>query len=228
MTLDEVWTQLEVDLEWRHSELRLLSNTLAPLREDERSRLRRAMLVMLYAHLEGFCKVALTTYVKVINRAAPTCQQVQESIAAASFEDVFHALTYGDKKGKVFASPPPGDPKLLAFSRHRDFFAELTSLMERPVNLPESVVNTEDNLGADALRRNLFRLGFSSDAMSEYYIALDELKNRRNNIAHGADDSPIKDPIFEGLRKSVFEVMDLLTLAIIEAVEHRSFLRSKI
>ena len=92
MTLDEVWTQLEVDLEWRHSELRLLSNTLAPLREDERSRLRRAMLVMLYAHLEGFCKVALTTYVKVINRAAPTCRQVQESIAAASFEDVFHAL----------------------------------------------------------------------------------------------------------------------------------------
>jgi len=227
MTLGDVWTELESDMEWRQSEMRLLSNSLRQLNQQaDKDRFRRVMVVMLYAHVEGFCKVALSTYVQVINRAAPPCRDVTECIAAASFHDVFHALVYGDKKGRVFQAPPPADEKLLMFARHRDFLVEFASLSARPICVPENVVNTEDNLGSEVLRRNLFRLGFPVDLLEAYEVALEELRNRRNGIAHGSDDSTVRDKSFEPLRKAVFDTMDDLTLAIVVAVERRHFLRS--
>jgi hypothetical protein len=184
------------------------------------------MIVMLYAHVEGFSKVALSTYVQAINRAAPSHKDVADCIAAASFDEVFHALEFGDEKCKVFSTPPPTDKKLLRFARQRDFFAEFSGLTIKPIAVPETVVNTEDNLGATVLRRNLFRLGLPVNLLQHHEPNLDELKNRRNNIAHGSDDSLVRDVDYERLRRSAFELMDELTLAIVGAVEHQQFLRA--
>lgn len=227
MTIDEVWAQLENDMAWRQAELRLLSNLEASLKRDaDRAQLRRAQLVMLYAHAEGFCKIAFLTYVNAVNKAGVSCSAASESLVAAAFEDVFHAITFGDPKQKVFHRPSPDDQKLRVFARQRDFIAELPHLLARKLVLPESIVDTESNLSSHVVKRNLFRLGFSQDLLNTYHSELDELVNRRNNIAHGFDSDPVKGSDYERLRKAVFQAMDEMTLIVVSAVEKTHFTRT--
>lgn len=227
MTMDEVWAQLENDMAWRQDELRRLSNLQNALRSDaQRSQFRRALVVMLYAHVEGFCKIALLTYINAVNNTSIVCQHATDPLVAAAFSDVFHALAYGDPKRKVFSLPPHSDTKLAVLARQREFVAELPSLLGQPLRIPASAVNTEDNLSSHVVKRNLYRLGFPEDMLSSYYTDLDELVHRRNNIAHGADSSPVKEMDYERLRKSVFQVMDELALNIAAAVENGAFRRT--
>jgi hypothetical protein len=112
------------------------------------------------------------------------------------------------------------------FARQREFFAELAQLLNRPISIPDTVVNTESNLGSLALRRNLFRLGFAANLFEHHEAALDELVNRRNNIAHGIDPSTVREVDYERLKKVTFEAMDEITLAIVGAVERQQHLRT--
>jgi len=227
MTVDEVWAQLETDMAWRQDELRALSNLQTTMKRDtERGRLRRALLVMLYAHAEGFCKIAFLTYVNAVNKAAMSCSAAIEPLVAAAFTDVFHALTHGDPNRKVFQLPPPADNKLAIFARQREFITELPRLLARTLALPDTAVNTEDNLSSHVVKRNLYRLGFPEDLLSNYHAELDELVKRRNDIAHGADSDPVKESDYERLRKAVFQAMDELTLSVVAAVENTSFRRT--
>jgi hypothetical protein len=225
MRIETIWAELEQDLAWRHDELRLLSNTMSSLRrEGERDRFRRAQLVMLYAHVEGFCKVAFLIYIKAINQSGTPISSISDELVASAFDDLFHALQFGDQKGKVFSSKLPADPKLHIVARRRDFIAEYENILRRRILLPDSTVNTESNLGSTVMRRNLFRLGFSEDRMAEYDQSLDELVNRRNNIAHGSDDSIVKATDYDRLQKSVFRAMDELALVIVDAIDQSSYL----
>lgn len=229
MNLDDIWAQLETDLSWRQEEIRLLSNSLSGLtRETDRERARRAQLVMLYAHIEGFSKVALLTYVKAINDQGLKSRELTESLVASSFEDVFHALKYGDSKGKVFATPLPTDEHLHIFCRRRDLIVELENLLNRRAQLEDDVVDTESNLNSKVLRRNLFRLGFPVDMLLDYEEDLNTLANRRHNIAHGVDPSPVKSRVYEELQKAAFQFMDELTLNIVGAIETSRYLRTAV
>ncbi len=227
MNIESVWAQLEMELSWRRAEMRLLSNSRNALRiEVDRDRFRRAQLVMLYAHVEGFCKVALLIYVKAVNNTKIRRLSACDELVASSLHELFHALEFGDKKGKIFRSPAPSDEKMLLLSRRRDFVRELDSLMRQPLSVPEAVVSMEDNLNSTVLRKSLFRLGFSTDLMESYEESLNELVRRRNNIAHGIDDANVRAADYDRLEKAVFASMDLMVLAIIEALEKESYLRS--
>lgn len=227
MTLEDLWAQLEAELSWRQEELRLLSNTISKLpKVDDRDFLRRSQLVMLYAHAEGFCKVALSIYVKAINDQGLKCSDAQEGLVASALADVFHAIAHGDKKGKVFQTPLPDDEGLYVFCRQRDFIGSLDDLMHRPLMIPDEVVNTESNLSSKVLRRNLFRLGFASDLVDSYHSDLNELAHRRHGIAHGIEVGPVSVAIYERLQGAAFRMMDELALQIVEAVETSRFLRT--
>src|SRR4029077_14811690 len=92
MTLEDLWAQLESDLQWRQEELRLLSNGVAQIRgTSDQDRARRAQFVMLYAHTEGFSKIALSTYVRAINDLELAAYKVSENVVASAFADIFHA-----------------------------------------------------------------------------------------------------------------------------------------
>jgi hypothetical protein len=225
MKIESIWAELEQDLAWRHDELRLLSNTRNSLkREVERDRFRRAQLVMLYAHVEGFCKLAFLIYIKAINTSGTSTSSASNELVASAFSDLFHALQHGDEKGKVFSSKLPTDPKLHIVARRRDFVAEYDAILRRRIEIPDTAVNTESNLGSIVMRRNLFRLGFPEDRMAEYDQSLDELVNRRNNIAHGSDDAIVKATDYDRLQRTVFRAMDELALVIVEAIDQSSYL----
>jgi hypothetical protein len=229
MKVGDIWAQLESDLDWRHEEMRLLSNSVATLtREADRDLARRAQLVMLYAHIEGFSKVALSTYVRAINDLGLKCRDVNENIVASAFVDIFHGVRFGDPKGKVFKRVLPEDAGLHIFSRQCEFVAEVGSLMNRAVSVPDGAVDTESNLDSKVLRRNLFRLGFPVGRFASYEEDLDELVYRRHSIAHGDDFNPVRRDLYERLQRAAFHFMDELTLSIVESVESSEYLRKPV
>lgn len=117
----------------------------------------------------------------------------------------------------------PADEKLWVVARPHDFMGKLSSLLARTVKLSDAVVNTEDNLSADVLRRNLFRLGFAVNQFDHFGVILDELRNRRNNIVHGSDSSVVRAVDYERLRQAAFGFMDEVTLAIIDTLENERY-----
>lgn len=227
MTIDGVWAQLEQELLWRQQEIRLLSNTRSAIRaEGDRDRFRRAQIVMLYAHAEGFCKVALLTYLKAVNARKIARSSACDELIASSLANLFHALEFGDRKGNVFRTPVPTDEKMLLLFRRRDFVREYESVMASPLLLPDETVNLQDNLNSTVLRKSLFRLGFPADLMAPYEVELNELVNRRNDIAHGLYDTVVRAADYDRLERNVLSAMDHMVLSIIEALERESYFRT--
>src|SRR5215218_4504030 len=98
MNIAQLWAQIEEDLMWRQDEIRFFQNQLETIKsEEDRDRFRRALVLLLYAHFEGFCKFALTLYASV-NSSGITCGEATPAIAAASMSDLFRALNNPDKK----------------------------------------------------------------------------------------------------------------------------------
>jgi len=201
----DVRTQLEAEWTWRSDELRFLHNQLSILAsEDEKERFRRSLVVMLYAHLEGFCKMAFTIYVDALNGEGLTLADVTDILGAAAMADVFDALANRDKKNDVFRTSLPTDEKLHALARRKDFLAEFNQFKTRPLRIDaDTVVNTESNLKPAVLKKLLFVVGLDPALSGPWEGSLHKLLNRRNGIAHGSERTGVGDNLYRDLETTV-------------------------
>ncbi len=70
---DDIFQDLEADRRQREAELRLIENIAARTAiEAERDMLFRSLVLLAYAHFEGFCKFALLAYAGAVSLA--TCR----------------------------------------------------------------------------------------------------------------------------------------------------------
>lgn len=216
MTSDQLHAELETDRAWREEELRFLQNRCKDLSEADKEKYLRALILMVYAHVEGFTKFALLGYVRCINSKGLSCAEVEASIAAASLREVFLALQNPDKKYPLF-NEVPDDSALHRFAREREFLLRTSDVFSKPVNLPDSVVNTESNLWPIVLKKNLFRLGLPHEQFAHLEGNLSMLVNTRNEIGHGAFPKPIKWSLYEKLRNASLKVMSDLQATLFTA-----------
>ncbi|BFM40527.1 MAE_28990/MAE_18760 family HEPN-like nuclease [Synechocystis sp. LKSZ1] len=149
------------------------------------------------------------------------------AIAAASLSDLFNTLRNPEKKCPEFQRTLPDDAELHLFARDREFIEQTTSFDNRPVQIPERVVNAEANLKPVVLRKILYRLGFSHDQLSNVEGEIHRLLNYRNKIAHGESSSGINLDEYLALREATFKIMDEVKRLIIEAIQNRHYLRQE-
>jgi hypothetical protein len=64
--------------------------------KEAQESLRRALIVMLYAHLEGYAKFSLEQYAEVINRAGLTVREGRKQLAAACLAEKFKSYRAPD------------------------------------------------------------------------------------------------------------------------------------
>ncbi|MEI3612495.1 MAE_28990/MAE_18760 family HEPN-like nuclease [Pseudogracilibacillus sp. SO30301A] len=125
----DIRAQLEEELTWRRDEIRLLHNQLGYVLEDDQKRFRKALIVMLYSHFEGFCSTAFQIYIKAINEEALKRKQLNNNLAANSFADVFKAYENPHLKTKeyrkIFKNDPPEEKAIEKFSRQIYFVENL-------------------------------------------------------------------------------------------------------
>jgi hypothetical protein len=227
VSIPDFRAQLELERTWRQDEIRFFQNRGADLeKEEEKEQYRRVLVLLLYAHFEGFCKFALTLYVNAVNQEAITCAEATHAIAAASLADVFRALRNPDSKCEEFRNIAPEDTKLHRFARDREFVERAMDLSRRRVTIPQDVVDTESNLKPVVLRKNLFRLGFSHNLFAQFDGGIDQLLGYRNRIAHGDSKSGIKLSTYEQLRESVITIMAGVTLEVMAALQEKRYLRN--
>jgi hypothetical protein len=227
MELTEFRTQLEAEFEWRSAEMRFFHNLCESIPAiDQREQFRRALVLLLYSHFEGYCKFALALYVCAINSSGLLCNQANTAIVAATLHDVFVKLRDPTRKAPEFRSKLPDDSKLHRFALDREFIERTEEIMSRPVAIPENAVNTESNLKPIVLRKNLFRLGLPHDQFASFEGTIDKLLEFRNKIAHGETKAGVKQDVYEGLKESAFRVMSGITVGITKAVDEKWFQRA--
>lgn len=227
MNLSQVRAELEDERTWRKDEVRFLLNRLGDLQlEAEKDRYRRAVLLLLYAHFEGFCKNALLIYIRAINDEHLLCGSVVPALVAATCHEILLALADHNRKSDFFRTGAPDDTKLHFAWRSQFFLTRLPEVLKTEVSIPENVVDTESNLWPIVLRKNLFKLGFDYDAFSKYEGTITQLLNRRNNIAHGLDRDGIDAAKFSSLQNDVYEVMDSVLVLIMRSLLNKTYLAS--
>jgi hypothetical protein len=226
MNIPQLWAEIEEDFSWRRDELRFFQNLLRKVEsEEEQERFRRALVLLLYAHFEGFCKFALTLYVDSVNNAGITCAEATFAIAAASLSDLFKALRNPETKIPEFRHALPNDASLHRFGREREFVERTTEFAARPVNLGDDVVDTESNLKPLVLRKNLYRLGFPPDQFAQYEGNIHHLLEYRNKISHGEMQAGLKRDKYDALSSAVFTVMEEMKRQVMNALQMRAYLR---
>lgn len=223
--MGDIRAELEADLEWRQRELRFFQNHGSSLDEQDLLQYRRALILFLYAHLEGFCKLAFSLYVRAVNESGTLCSEASYAIATASLSDVFRALSNPKRKSEYFRRQLPDDSKLHRFAREVEFVERVSEISGRPVSIPDTVVDTESNLKPVVLQKILFRLGFQHDKFDHLRADMDRLLNYRNNIAHGSMRAGIEPKTYDSVKKSVLGIMEEIRLGIIDAIQNRSYLR---
>lgn len=160
--------QIQVDLDWRESELALLRKQLVQAKgKSIETALLRANLAMIYAHYEGFCKFALGVYIDALDQIGYKRGQLKWAIAAG---------TLGNFHEELKKIPDPGE----FFTK---IFLELESKLDEKASFarPDHVAN----LWPDTLLKWLTRLGLDRNEVEAHRAKLERLVNNRNQIAHG-------------------------------------------
>lgn len=226
MKLDELWAEIEAEQEWRQAEMRFFQNQLVHIpSEAEQDKFRRALILLLYAHFEGFSKFVFTLYINAINSEGVSCEQANYAIAAASLNDVFKALRDPQSKCSEFKDKLPDDSELHRFARDREFMQRSKELEKRKISISDAVVDTESNLKPIILRKILYRLGFRHDQFESIEGKIHCLLNRRNGIGHGESKDGIPLGKYNELRDAAYEIMDGIKSGVMNALQERHYLR---
>lgn len=230
MNIEEVRAQLEEELTWRLNEIRFFQNQLSYIRKvEEKNRYRKALVVMLYSHFEGFCKIALSIYATTINQESLVCSGVTDEIVAASLAAVFYDFENTDRKSDIFKRDLPDDTRLYRFARQVELISILEKIWALPVNIPvDFVVATEANLKPAVMRKILYRLGLPHDAFKDNEGKIHSLLNYRNNISHGTIKDGINEITYQGIHTATIEIMSSLIKILMGALSSAKYLRASV
>lgn len=223
MTSDDLRAQLEEDRTSRADEIRRLRNLMAHMDDAGKDEFRRTLVIMTYAHFEGFCKTALQSYVLSVNALKLTSSRASPEIVAASWCKRFTRLENPNNKCEIFRRMLPDDTELHRFARRRDFVSELPDFMSTVVNVPDDIIAMEGNLTPIVLKKNLFRLGLNHSLADSMKSELNELLNRRNGICHGADRKPVSDVEYKRIADAAEVVMEEVMLTVVDGFSKRLF-----
>ena len=196
MTIEQLREEMEYELTWRTDELRMLKNNLSLIFKDEdKNKYRKSLIVMLYAHFEGFTKTCFNSYVSFINAQKLKRYYIEEKpeLIASCMNDIFKAYDDKDRKNKVFKRQLPDDKKLHATYRRADLISQFNNFLTEEVYIKDDVIKTDSNLKSHVLSRNLYYVGINPSCFNAFSDDIDNLVNLRNGIAHGSDKSGIDE-----------------------------------
>lgn len=224
MQLEEIRAEMEEELTWRQREIVFLKNVMVGItKEEDKERYRKSLIVMLYAHFEGFCKTCLLIYVKAINDLNLTRKEANDSLVASSKEGIFNGYDNLDKKCKIFKRELPNDTDLHRFYRRTDLVVQFNEFLEQKLVIADNVINTESNLWYHVLKKNLFKLGIDYTVFDQYQSSINALVNKRNSIAHGSEKFGIAESEYKKIQDDIIETMNNIIKILMKNLKDESF-----
>lgn len=224
MNLDDLRTELEGALTWRIVEYTSLKNLLKV--QGNKIPVIKTLIVMLYAHFEGFVKDSLELYVEYINSTGKELSCFINSIVVASLHKTFNSYEDKNRKCKLFKNDAPVEDYLHTFFRRKEFSdAFTTDYLRLKVKIGSDVINTKSNLAYRVLQENLYKLGLDYNFFHDRNVEIDRLLNLRNSVAHGSQKEPIDFIEYNKLEKTILKNMEELLVFVYDAAKDCIFLK---
>lgn len=222
---DEAYEDIEEDRAVREAEVRLIERYYnAAVSANERTMLARSLVLLTYAHVEGFTKFALQTYISVINGMKIPCYKATLPLAAATLSSVFAALRDVNARHSVFRDLP-SDHDIHLQQRNVDFIEKYDTIMAQVVDIPDSAIEAATNLNSRMLKRALFKMGLSLPELEPYHGTIDRLLGERNAIAHGDRIHVPKPEAIADYLHTTFKLMLLIQQEIYGALNDETYYR---
>jgi len=194
-TLEELSDCLTSDLAWRKKELSLL---LSAARSNKggmahREAMIRSAITVLYAHWEGFIKLAATSYLDFVSRRRLRYEELQDSLCLLAIRSEFRLAAGSDKFSRLMAIA--------------NFFL---NRQKETSNLPvDTAISTRSNLSSIVLKELVSILSLDYDPYETKEKLIDRsLLYYRNNIAHGRELYPSLE-LLEELYSEIIGLMNL-------------------
>ncbi|MFZ3017294.1 MAG: MAE_28990/MAE_18760 family HEPN-like nuclease [Gallionella sp.] len=196
---------------WRRKELTEIRAMIDGSRDNlsRRSTLLRAGVALLYAHWEGFIKIAGTYLLEYIAEQRCINADLSPNILSISLRKQLNSA----KNAKSHS----------ATVELVEFFS--TKMQSRARLTTKGVVDTASNLSSSVLFEILWTLGIDKAEYQTKKILIDErLVNQRNYIAHGEPLSISVDDYLE-LYDEILALMDTFRNQVENACVNKTFLR---
>lgn len=200
--------QLEADLEWRFHEVDVIRRKHSQCaNEKEQKIIVKCLVLMLYAHWEGFVKHALALYVDALTRTGARRREVVDNLVARSLQATLNKLA---NRSIVVRA---------------DFVAALNDLMEATLSFEQPDINTKANLKSHVFRDLLTDFGVHVDDALVHELTIDTLVDRRNDIAHGTRAEIEELQVFNRFYGQIRELMEALAVALDDMMDNRAYLK---
>lgn len=226
MSLVVFQEQLEAERAWREDEIRFLDNLQRGYADDVRFKIRRSILCLYYAHIEGYVQFAFSLYIDEINKKNLKCSEVKSVIAAATLHNDFMALHNKDKKSDIFKRSLPDETHIHRLCRQAEFVESISAVQDLKVAVPDNYIDTESNVGKQVLEKLLYQVGLEYNDLSPTYGPLNQLLNMRNDIAHGKKKAGIEDKDYDRFHTCCLSIIQVISLKLTTAYGNNKYLKT--
>ena len=190
---------LQRDLSWRRKEIANLYLAAISTQAESQSRAVRSGILLAYAHLEGFSRYAVRSYLIYIQGRNLSYGELANNLLALK---ISRMVSQGTAKA----------------SYYRASVDLLITALSSPAILPNpDVISAKSNLSYAQFCELLFCVNIDPEPFSLRQRFFDEvLLDRRNAIAHGEFRRPSVDDYIE-IHNGVLDLLDKLEEVIVQA-----------
>lgn len=210
-TAEQLSDKLSNELAWRKKELSEIKSLIETksFSSSKHKALIRSGICLLYAHWEGFVKLAANSYLEYVR---------MQKLCYKDLASNFLALAMKEKLNEAKETNKPS-----LYIPVCDFF--LDELNQR-CELPKDAISTASNLSSEILKEITRILGIDFSLYSTKSVLIDtKLLKTRNEIAHGEYSITDKEEYIE-LHTEVIHMLDLFRNQIENAAINKHYMRN--
>jgi hypothetical protein len=210
-TVEELNQALSDDLIWRKKELSEIKSLIEAksFSSQKHNALIRSGICILYAHWEGFVKLAANSYLEYVRTKKLLYRELSSNFLALAMKKQLKDATETNKAS-------------LYIPVCNFFLFDL----DKKSSLPKDAISTASNLSSEILKEITCILGIDFSPYSTKSVLIDtKLLNARNTIAHG-NYLTIDTEEYVELHTAVIEMLELFRNQIENAAINEDFRRS--
>jgi hypothetical protein len=210
-TAEQLSDRLSRDLAWRKKELSEVKSLIETksFSDSKHKALVRSGICLLYAHWEGFIKLAANSYLEYVRVQKLRYEELSSNFLALAMKEKL-------KEAKETNKPSLYIPVC-------DFF--LDELNQR-CSLPKEAISTASNLSSEIFQEITRTLGINFSTYSTKSVLIDtKLLKTRNEIAHG-EYSIFDQGEYVELHTEVIAMLDLFRTDIENAAINKDYIRN--
>jgi hypothetical protein len=207
----EILQEIEIDKDWRNSELKKIEIICQKLDDSELNKLiLKSTIPMIYAHWEGFAVTSLRKVNRYLNSLKYNYNDFHINLLTNAYE----------KNIKSLESSLGYDKRI----KHLNIiFEQLTNSVEFSTK-----IDVKSNLKFQVLKEICLKFNLNINSFEEYKIDLEELLKIRNSIAHGENAYLFEK--YENIQKYITllsNLMDILHIEIEDFFKNEKYKKDK-